>query len=98
MIFDGSGNGTIQAKVGFEFGYCPELLNIELKNGKAVKNGNLAIPVNYAKKLKIDVPKYNLRKARSIMQRRNNNNKVYNSKKSKRHLKLRCKRLLSLLK
>ena len=98
MIFDGSGNGTIQARVGFEFGYCPELLNIELKNGKAVKNGNLAIPVNYAKKLKIDVPKYNLRKARSITQRRNNNNKVYNSKKSKRHLKLRCKRLLSLLK
>ena len=96
MTFKGSGNGTIQAKVGFEFGYCPEILNIELKDGKAVKNGTLAIPVNYARKFKLQIPKYNLKQVRRIVQT-SDNYKVYNSNKSKKQLKLRCKRLFSLI-
>ena len=97
MVFKGSGDGIVQARLGFEFGYCPNLIDVELKDGKAVKNGTLAIPINYAKKLKLEVSKYNLKVTRRVLQSPHNGKK-YNSVKSKRQLKIRCKKLLSLLK
>lgn len=90
----GTGSGEVQAKIGFEFGYCPDVVNIKVEDGFVEELGTLKIPVNYAKKLSISIPKYNLTKTRRIEQRKNIK---YNKKQSKRNLKKICGRLMSQL-
>lgn len=97
ILVDGAGTGTVQARLGFEFGYCQDLLNIKVKDGKAILNGSLKLPINYAKKLKVEIPKYNLKNSRNIAIE-NNALKRYSAKKSKRQLKSRCKKLLANIK
>ncbi|MGI6680000.1 MAG: S8 family peptidase [Bdellovibrionota bacterium] len=89
----GEGTGQVQARIGFEFGFCPDIVNIQVDNGRAVKNGTLRVPVNYARKLRIEVPKYNLKTAKNILSVKNNK-KQYNRKRSKRQLNARCRRLM----
>ncbi len=91
---DGSGSGQVQARIGFEFGYCPNIINVDVEDGYAKKLGLLKIPVNFARKFKVSIPEYNVMKVRKIQQ----DKKVkYNAKQSKRKLKKICDRLMAQL-